>query len=138
MFFLEERLMQYKELKKEYKRLKTRAGLGWKILAWLCWILTAVLGVMTVYVLMHHWPLVSLVETALWQPVKAAVNLPLDYAAGWRLTQQYGQWATLAAGLHGVLFSCFAASEVSKTKKSEQYLNYRTLKLTIEAEKEER
>ena len=135
---MDERMLQLKQLKKEYKKAKAKAGWGWKMFAWIFGVLTVILAAITVFVFFNQSAPIAFVDNTVWEPLKAMIPLGVDYAAGWRLTEAYGLVALTVSlcitGLFDVLG--YAASE--KVKKTELYLNYRTLKLTLDTEKEER
>lgn len=135
---MDERVLQLKELKKEYKKCRARAGRAYKCFAWIFGVLTAIMAVMTVFVLFNGTAWVQLVDAYVWEPLKAALNLGIDYAGGWRLTEQYGFVATLIGFVLTAVFDVLGYMASEKVKTTEVYLNYRTLKLTLDAEKEER
>ena len=135
---MDERVLQLKQLKKEYKKAKAKAGWGWKTGAWIFGIVTVILGVMTVFVTFNQTPPVSFVDNVVWEPLKALIPWGMDYAAGWRLTEAYGLIALVVSLCMTALFDVLGYGASEKVKKSEVYLNYRTLKLTLDTEKEER
>lgn len=135
---MDERALQLKELKKEYKKAKAKAGWGWKTFAWIFGVLTVILGVLTVFVTFNQSVPVAFIDHTVWEPLKAIVPLHIDYAAGWRLTEAYGFIAFIVSLCITALFDVLGYAASEKVKKSETYLNYRTLKLTLDTEKEER
>ena len=135
---MDERVLQLKELKAEYKKCRAKAGWINKCFAWIFGVATAIVAVMTVFVLFNDAPWVQFVDTNLWEPFKAAVALGIDYAAGWRLTQQYGLYALIVGFVLTAIFDVLGYIASEKVKTTEIYLNYRALKLTLEAEKEEK
>ena len=135
---MDERAFQLVEMKKEYKRARAKAGWGYKTFAWIFGVITVILGIMTVFVLLNTTAWVQVVDSMVWEPLKAAVPLGIDYAGGWRLMEQYGIYAVLMGLLVTVVFGVLGHIASQKVKTREVYLNYRTLKLTLEAEKEEK
>ena len=135
---MHDRELQLKELKKEYKKLRARAGWGWKLLAWVFGVVTFFLAVVTAFVLFNHTSLVQAVDNGIWEPFKSAVNLGIDYAAGWRWVESYGLILLVISVAFAVVFGVLGGMATERTKQTEEYLTYRTLKLTLEAEKEER
>lgn len=135
---MDDRDLQLQELKKEYKKIRARAGWGWKLMAWIFGVLSVLLGICTVFVLFNGTAWVQAVDNGIWEPLKATLKLGIDYAAGWRLVESYGLIALMAALVLTATFDVLGAMASNRTKMTEEYLNYRTLKLTLEAEKEER
>ena len=134
---MDERILQYKELKKDYKKLRLKAGIGWKIAGWIFFALFLVAGCVTLFVMGSALSFVQTVDEVIWQPVKAALGAGLPYETVWNLAQSYGVLITAVTA--AVCLICFVLGAVSKAKvkNTETYLNYRTMKLTLETEKEE-
>ena len=135
---MDDRVLQLQELKKEYKRIRAKAGWGWKLLAWIFGVVTAVVAIITVFVLFNSTAWVQAVDNGVWEPLKAALKLGINYAAGWRMTEQYGLYALVAGFVLTAVSDVLGSMASEKVKATEVYLNYRTLKLTLDAEKEER
>ena len=134
---MDERIMQLKQMKKTCRRLKAGAGRGWKAMAWVFFVLCLGLAGMTVFVRCYDHPLVQAVDLKLWEPLKAAVGLKINYSAVWCLVENWGMVAVVAGGVLWLLFAVLGLRAVSAVKKSEAFLNLRTLVLTLKAEKEE-
>ena len=135
---MDERILQLKQLKKEYKEIRAKAGWGWKTLAWIFGVVSLILAVVTVFVTFNNTAWVQVVDTGIWEPFKAAVKLNVDYAALWRLVEAYGLKALIVSVVITGTFDVLGGVASDNTKKSQAYLNYRTMKLTLEAEQEEK
>lgn len=135
---MDERILQYKELKKDYKKLRLKAGIGWKIIGWIFFALFVIVGCMTLFVLGNSLSLIQTVDQLIWQPVKGALGESLPYAMLWNLAQSYGILATAATAAVSLLCLLLGGVCKARVKHTETYRNYRTIKLTLETEKEER
>ena len=135
---MDERILQLKQLKKEYKKARRKAGWGFKLLAWIFGVVTCILCIITVFVLFNHTAPIIFLDDTVWEPLKAMVPLTIDYAAGWKLTEQWGVIAASAGVCVTALFALLGFVRSESVKRSEVYLNYRTIKLTLDTEKEER
>ena len=134
---MDERTMQLKQLKKAYKKERRRAGLLWRIPGHLFMALAAILAVITVYVCCHEAAWVQWFEMHCWLPVKSALALPLPYEKIWLLALDHGVIAVAAAAVLGLILLGLGGACKRRTKTSDAYRNYRTMKLTLETEKEE-
>lgn len=135
---MDERSLQLKALKKEYKQLKRKTALGWKlpgcVLMHLCFVMLCI----TVFVRGNALRWVQYVDTHWWEPLKAFLGWSIPYGEIWLFAAKFGILICVLTGVAGI--ACLALSRVKKSavKKSEAYLTYRTLKLTLETEKEEK
>lgn len=135
---MDERQLQLKEMKKNYKQLRAKAGWGWRLPSWLLFVLWLPVTGITMFVLFNHVPFVQLIDSRLWESVKAVLNLRIDYAYFWRLAERYGLIVSVFSGVLWLLFAVLAGWKRSTVRKSDEYLTYRTLKLTLETEKAEK
>lgn len=134
---MDERTIQLKQLKKEYKSLRRRAGLAWKILGYSFMTLFVICAAVTVFVCCNRLNWVQFIDKQIWQPVKSALALPLPYGEIWQLAARYGLCACLCTGVPGLFFLLMGSICKGRTKTSDAYRNYRTMRLTLETEKEE-
>lgn len=134
---MDERLLQLKELKRQYKQMRRRAGWGWKIFAWLFFVIFAVLTVATLFVLFHHVGFVQLVDTKIWEPAKTVLGQGINYAACRQLLEGCGLCACGVSSVLWLLFWGLGHRASCAMKNTDTYRSWRTLKLTLETEKEE-
>ena len=134
---MDERLLQLKQMKKNCRRLINRAGSGWKAMAWVCFIILLAVLAAALFVRFEQLPFVQMVDLKVWEPVKAALGLRMDFGFLRQLAGNYGMMAALGLGILWIVFAALGLGAAAKVKKSEAYLDYRTLRLTIKTEKEE-
>ena len=134
---MDERAYQLKEMKKAYKKVRARAVRKWKIPAVLFLLLCLLFTAVSVFVLAAQWAPVVFVDNQIWEPMKAKLNLGLDYGLLRQLAESYAAACAAAAGLLFILFTILWGHAAAKTKKTDAYLNYHTLMLTLKTEKEE-
>ncbi len=134
---MDERVLQLQQMKKQYKKLRRRSARPWKIPGCILMHLCFIMGLITLFVLGNHLSWIQYADTHWWEPLKQAVGLPVPYAAIWLFAAEYGILICAVTGLLGVF--CLGMSHVRKArvKTTETYLNYRTLKVTLDTEKEE-
>lgn len=134
---MDERVLQLKELKKQYKRLRARAGWGWRVFAWLFFVIFAVLTLATLFVRFNQTGFVQVLDTKIWEPCKTILGQWINYAYCWQWLEAYGLYACIACGLVWLVFAVFSRRAALSAKLSDTYRSWHTLKLTLEAEKEE-
>lgn len=134
---MDERVLQLKELKKQYKRMRIRAGWGWRIFAWLFFAVFAVLTVTTLFVLFNHVGFVRVIDTKIWEPAKTLLGQWINYVYCWQLLEAYGLYACGISGLVWLVFGYFSHRSAARVKQSDTYRAWHTLKLTLQTEKEE-
>lgn len=135
---MDERLLQLKQMKKNCRRLMARAGRGWKVMAWVCFVFLLLTAGMTLFVRFGHLPFVQMIDLKMWEPVKAAIGLNMDFGFVRQLIGCYGMIAALGFAVLWLAFAALGLRAAAKVKKSEDYLDYRTLWLTLKTEKEEK
>lgn len=135
---MDERQLQLKQMKKAYRQLRAKAGRSWRVLGWLFFVIWLPVTGITLFVLFNHVPFVQLIDSRIWEPVKAVLNLGIDYAYFWRLAERYGLMVSVFSGVLWLLSAVLAGWKRSAVRKSDEYLSYRTLKLTLETEKAEK
>ena len=134
---MDERLLQLKQMKMNCKKQMARAGRGWKVMAWIFFVLLMLALAMTLFVRLDHLNFVKMIDRSLWEPVKAAVGLNMDLGFVRQLTNRYGVIASSCLAVLWILFAILGLCAAGKVKKTEDYLDYRTLRLTLKTEKEE-
>ena len=134
---MDERVLQLKELKKQYKRMRARAGWGWRLFAWLFFVIFAVLTLATLFVRFHQTGFVQMLDTKIWEPIKTLFGQGINYAYCWQWLDAYGLYACIASGLVWLVFAVFSRRAAQRVKLSDTYRSWHTLKLTLETEKEE-
>lgn len=125
---MESRLYELKALKKQWKKLRGKKTLLWRILSIIVLILLILVSAVYALERLPQNPV-----TPYWEQLLGL--LPFD------LTGLVSSYALPAMLTLGGLTLCFITAWIStgaKTKKSREYLCYRTLKNTLKAEKEER
>lgn len=135
---MDERILQLKDLKKCYKRMRARAGWGWKVFAWLFFLVFFVVTAATLFVVYNHTAPVQFLDNSIWEPAKAALGLKIDYAWFWCLLKKYGLIASVCSGALWLLFWGLGHSASCAMKNTDTYRSWRTLKLTLDTEKEEK
>ncbi len=124
---VESRLYELKALKKQWKKLRSKKTLLWRILSIILLVLLILAGAVYALERLPQTPV-----TPYWDRIVGL--LPFDLAG---LANAYALPAMLALGaltLCCIIPWCCAGA---KTKRSREYLSYRTLKNTLKAEKEE-
>ena len=134
---MDERILQLKQLKKEYKKQQRKLGRGWKILGSIVMHLCFLAGVITLFVLGNELSWIQYADNHWWEPAKAALALPIPYADIWLLAADYGILAYCVLGMLGILLLIVSHVKKSAIKRADAYLAYRTLKLTLDTKKEE-
>lgn len=135
---MDERVLQLIELKKQYKHMRHRAGWGWKVFAWLFFAVFFVVAAATLFVAYNHTAPVQFLDNSIWEPIKTAVGLKIDYAWFWRLLEKYGPIASICSGALWLLFWGLGRRASGAVKNTDTYRSWRTLKLTLDTEKEEK
>lgn len=135
---MDERILQLKDLKKCYKRMRARAGWGWKVFAWLFFAVFFVITAATLFVSYNHTGVVQAIDNGVWEPVKAALGLGINYGYFWQLLEKYGWMASVCSGVLWLIFAALAHRASASVKNTDTYRSWRTLKLTLDSEKEEK
>ena len=134
---MDERVLQLKELKKQYKRMRIRAGWGWRVFAWLFFAIFAVVTLATLFVRFNQTGFVQVLDTKIWEPFKTILGQWINYVYCWQWLEAYGLYACIASGLLWLVFAVFSRRAALSVKLSDTYRSWHTLKLTLETEKEE-
>lgn len=134
---MDERVLQLQQLKKQYKKMRRRAARSWKIPGCILMHLSFIMGLITLFVLGNQLPWIQYADSHWWEPLKQSVGLPIPYGDIWLFAADYGILLCAVTGALGIV--CLVMSHVrkAKVKTTETYLTYRTLKVTLDAEKEE-
>ena len=135
---MDERLLQLKQLKLAYKKLRARTGRVWSVIGWICFALWLPAVVATVCVRGYHYPVAQQIDLKIWEPLKAAMGLKLEFSQIWLAIWQYGPAVCILLGVLCLLALWGRIWMQSGVRKSDEYLSYRTMKLALKTEKEEK
>ena len=135
---MDERVCQLKTLKKQYKRMRARAGWGWKVFAWLFFIAFIVILGATLFVKFNDIAWVQTLDTKVWEPFKSVLGQGINYVWFWLALDDFGYVISAALGLVWLIFLVCSKIASGRVKLTDTYRSWHTLKLTLETEKEER
>lgn len=125
---MESRLYELKALKKQWKKLRGKKTLLWRILSIIALVLLLLVGAVYALERLPQNPV-----TPYWEKLLGLVPFELT-----GIVNAYAMPAMLSLGGLAVWFVIAWITTGARTKRSREYLCYRTLKNTLKAEKEER
>lgn len=134
---MDERLIQLKARKKQYKKERWRKAWFWQTLFIFLTVLAALAVGVLLFVLLYKTPAVRFIDLCLWENVKAALGLKWNFPLIGRAVAVFGPPAVLLLAALWALSWLLWRKKVARTRKLDSYLDWQTLKTTLKAEKEE-
>lgn len=134
---MDERVLQLKRLKKAYKKQRRRAVWFWDLLWFMLLALLALAVFCLCYVIFYKTFVIRVIDVMLWTPVKYALGIRQSLLPVGLFVLKYGRLFVAGFGVLFVLIWILRSRAVSRTRKLDSYLDYKTVKNTLKTEKQE-
>ena len=93
---------------------------------------------MWLYVAFYKSPVIRFIDLQLWEPLKDMLGITYNFTPVGRFIKCWALPGGAVLLILAVLGICLWRKGVNRTLRTPEYLDYRTLKTTLQAEQEER